>query len=120
MKNDGEAREYTPTLAYVRDAFISERLRDQGTPIPADGFYSVAVAREQEAWHRWFDKYDAERTELSKSLQPLYDAAMDDMAEGAVRWLGDYIERETGEWPNHESCDDTSKHGNLFDGWAGP
>lgn len=99
--SDNEARE---------KAWQNERAKCP-LPFPRDAFIAGWDAAKAEP-------LTIDREALARSLQPLYDAAMDDLDEGAVRWLGSYIERETGQWPDHEECDDTSKHGEQFDGWA--
>jgi len=48
-----ELSKYTPTEAYVRDAFISECLRDRRFVDTGEGFPVPAVMKAQAAWHRW-------------------------------------------------------------------
>ena len=69
---------YTPTNAYVRAAFISERLRDQGVPIPDD--FSLDVLREQFAFRRWLKAHDAEVTATA------LESAAKDWAEDPDSW----------------------------------
>jgi hypothetical protein len=88
-----KAEEYTPTTAYVRDSFISERLRDQGIPIPDDGFYSEDVAREQGAWHRWLAAHDEA---VRADMQPREVEVSDDMVRRA----------DAAYWKSANDCDD--------------
>lgn len=75
----------TPTTAYVRDAFVSETMRDAGQPDDDSSAAISAIVKGQERWHLWL----AEQLRIAKR---------DAWAEGVLA-LANEQHREPGSGP---------------------